>query len=188
VSDVALVGRSRGSALLPVARRSLRLAATLVTWTVAGFCTGILLVATAPRVAGLEVLTVLSGSMAPALQPGDVIVDSRIAPATARPGDIVTFRDPHDGTRLITHRVRTVEVRQRTVRFVTKGDASTDVERWSVARDGTIGRVEYRVPHMARVLGVIQERTLRILLVLVPALLLGLLELGRIWGAQEETR
>ena len=36
----------------------------------------------------------MSGSMQPAIHTGDVVVDESIAPAEARVGDVVTFKDP----------------------------------------------------------------------------------------------
>jgi signal peptidase len=76
------------------------------------------------------------------------------------------------------------------VNVVTKGDANDTVERWSVPASGHIGRVMLRVPYVGYPLVYAHSRYGLIGLVAIPALLLCLLELRRIWGAPspEETR
>lgn len=83
-------------------------------WAAFGLVAGLLLALTLPRLFGMPVLVVLSGSMEPALATGDVVIESRISPLDAKVGDIVTFRDPERPERLITHRVRSVRARTRT--------------------------------------------------------------------------
>jgi len=87
---------------------------------------------------------------------------------------------------LITHRVRRLRAIGSEVSFTTKGDANNTVEDWRVARDGTMGRVEYRLPKVGYVMNWISGRQGRLLLVVVPALLLGLFELKRIWFSDGE--
>lgn len=100
------------------------------------------------RSAGLEPLTVLSGSMAPAIDRGDLVLVARVPAAEARPGQVITFRSPDGRDRSITHRV--MSVRQDPtgrLAFVTKGDANPAPERWTIPVDGTVGRVRATVPY-----------------------------------------
>jgi signal peptidase I len=129
-------------------RRALRFGC----FSVAGFGCGLVLALALPLAFGARPLTVLSGSMEPALGVGDVSVVKRISPLDARPGDVVTFRDPDGGGRLITHRVRTMRVRGGSVAFVTRGDANNASERWEVPAGGEISRLVYRVPELGRLL------------------------------------
>ena len=157
-----------------------RLGVSFLLWALAGAGLGLALAVAAPFVIGHRSFTVLSGSMEPAIATGDIVVDDSIAPVDARVGDVVTFSDPTNSGRMITHRVRSVRADGGQVNFVTKGDANNAVERWSVAGNGRIGRVVYRVP----MLGYALARTRRlgaIFLVAIPALLLGAYELVRIW-------
>jgi signal peptidase len=119
--------------------------------------------------------------MEPTIQVGDVVVVEQISPLSATIGDVVTFRDPDDLERLITHRVRDVTARGSHVTIQTKGDANTAIESWSVSADGTIGRVVYRVPKIGYALFWIRGRYGRLILVVLPALMLGAYELWRIW-------
>jgi signal peptidase len=147
----------------------------------AGLAVGMVLAAVALYPLGYRPFTVLSGSMEPTVSTGDVVVDSSIRPLEAHVGDIVTFPDPQNNSRLVTHRLRRVRARDGTVEMVTKGDANNTTERWSVPADGSIGRVEYRVPKLGYALAWVGGRGGKVLLIALPALLLGIYELVRIW-------
>jgi signal peptidase len=150
-------------------------------WTVLGLFGGIFLAVTVPYLFGFRSLTVLSGSMEPTLHVGDVVVVEQVPPLDVRVGDIVTFRDPEDPTRLITHRVRQIEVNGPNVQFVTKGDANTSVEDWKIDSSGTIGRVNYHLWRLGYLMFWIRSPFGRLGMVVVPALVLGGFELLRIW-------
>jgi signal peptidase I len=104
---------------------------------------------TVPSLFGYRVLNVLSGSMGPTIPTGSVVWDGVIDPLDARVGDVVTFTDPEDHQRLLTHRLRSIRVRGGTAHMVTQGDANNTVERWSVPVSGEIGRVAFHVPKLA---------------------------------------
>jgi signal peptidase len=158
-----------------------RIVSTAVLWTIGGVLFGICMAVTVPFFFGIKSLTVLSGSMEPVIHVGDIVVVRQISPLDARVGDVVTFRDPTDRDKLITHRVRKMSVADGAVSFETKGDANTSVERWKIGTDGTIGLVVYRVPKLGYALYYVHGMLGRLLLVVVPALLLGGYEIWRIW-------
>ncbi|MFL5735944.1 MAG: signal peptidase I [Actinomycetota bacterium] len=168
---------SAGSPGLGAARRALMLGC----WSVLGLAVVIVLSVTVPNAFGLRELTVLSGSMEPTIHTGDVVVERQVSPLDVRLGDVVSFKDPEDASILITHRVQSMVVHDDIVSFVTKGDANTGVERWKVSADGTIGKVEYHVWRLGYLLAGVRGRLGRLLLVVVPAVVLGAYELVRIW-------
>jgi signal peptidase I len=159
-----------------------RIVSAGILWTIGGVLFGLCMAVTLPFFFGIKSLTVLSGSMEPTIHVGDIVVVRQIAPLDARVGDVVTFRDPADRDKLITHRVRKMSVADGVVAFETKGDANTSVERWKIANDGTIGLVLYRVPKLGYALFYVHGALGRLLLVVVPALLLGGYEIWRIWS------
>jgi signal peptidase I len=132
------------------------------------------------RLAGYQTFTILSGSMEPAIATGDLVFDERISAADARVGDVITFPEP--GTRrLITHRLVHKRIGRGLARMGTKGDANNTPERWSIPADGQIGRVAFRVPKGGYASAYVNKRDMQLMLVVVPALLLGILQLVRIW-------
>jgi signal peptidase len=164
----------------------IRLALNVVVFAALGAAAVAVVAVTAPYVAGGRSYTVMSGSMEPRIHTGDVVADERVRADRIAVGDIVTFPDPQTRGRLITHRVRSVRVHGDRVSVVTKGDANTATEHWSIAATGDLGRVRYRVAKVGYLLAFTRRPTGRMALVVVPALALTLLELARIWGRRPE--
>ena len=176
VPGAALPPKSR-----PTAPRWARWTAGFLMWTVMGAGGGIALSVIVPSLFRHQVFTVMSGSMSPAIRTGDVVIDARVSPGDVRIGDIVTFRDPEDSARLITHRVRSIRIKGDQVLFVTKGDSSNAVQHWAVAASGTLGRVAYRIPHLGYLLALDRGRLGRLVFLVIPAVLLGAWKIVDIW-------
>ena len=180
--------RSRRVRLIDPAMPAVRVLRGLLRFlamTVAGFAIGIALALAAPLAFDARPLVVLSGSMEPALRTGDVSVVRSIAPLDARPGDIVTFRDPDNAERLITHRVRAMRVQGDAVVFRTRGDANNVSESWRVPASGEIGRVIYRIPKLGWALAYARSKGLFVLLLGSALALLVVLELTAIWRPED---
>ena len=169
------VGRHRSTPRLG------RSVARFLTATIAGIAVGMLIAVGVSYAVGYRTFAVLSGSMEPAIHGGDAVVDESIPPRAARVGDVVTFKDPTRGGDLVTHRLRSVRPHGATVAMVTKGDANNTVERWTTPTAGRIGRVRYRLTGAGRAIALVHGPYGRLLLIALPALCLGLYELGRIW-------
>jgi len=161
---------------------------SFATWALASFALALLLAAALPHLFGATSMVVRSGSMAPAIRTGDVVVVQPIAPTEAEIGDIVTFRDPQGSGRLLVHRVRAISREGDDVEAITQGDANTVQESWKVAADGTIGSVAYRVPLLGFAVGWINSDPGRIALLIVPGLLLAISFLARIWRPRAASR
>jgi len=158
-----------------------RLALSVAGWAVFGFAITLVVTLVVANASGRQSLTVMSGSMEPTIDTGDVVVAKPIAPMDARVGDVVTYKEPHGEGRLITHRVKTMQALQDKVRFTTQGDANDTSERWQVATTGQIARVTHRIPKLGYGLGFLRDPSKRLFLIAIPALLLGVFELARIW-------
>src|SRR5215207_1898452 len=120
---------------------------TFPLWGVLGFGVRVVAVVALPRVFRYQSLAVVSGSMVPTLGVGSVVIDEVIAPADARPGDIVTFKDPLH-PRQLTHRLQKVRVEGDTFYMTTLGDANDAPEHWTVPRTAHIGRVVAHLPKL----------------------------------------
>lgn len=155
--------------------------AHLIRGILLGVLTAVCLITLGPVVLGQRTYTVLSGSMSPQIDTGDMVVTKPIRPAVARAGQIVTFVDPEDRSRLINHRVVSVRRGERRVAFVTRGDANTSTERWTVPRTGSIGLVQYLIPKLGYALFWTRGRIARLALLLIPALVLAALLIHSVW-------
>jgi signal peptidase len=138
-----------------VARR-LGIVAAWAGVVVALFITAILVL---PRLAGMDVLSVRSGSMAPEISTGDAVLVKHALPADLHPGDVVTYRPPDNPFVLITHRVVSIRYEQGPQGgygdFVvtTKGDANNAPDpTWRAAPNDVFGKVVLTLPSMGRLL------------------------------------
>ncbi|WP_091228167.1 signal peptidase I [Microbacterium sp. 3J1] len=136
-----------------------------------------------PRVTGGSSLTVLTGSMEPVLEPGDIVAVRGVAPdavcAEIGVGDIVTYLpDPGDPT-LITHRVvgKTVGTFDdgTDCRLITRGDANSAADP-PVSPEQVRGAFLYSLP----ALGWVRQWATENIIVLGLALGAGLLAYG-VW-------
>lgn len=157
-----------------------------VGWAVLLAAVALALSIAVPLAFGARPFTVLTGSMEPAIAAGDVVVEERISPLDAGPGDVVTFQDPEDEDRLITHRVQTVHRDGGTLLFVTQGDANNASERWTISPDGDLGRVLYVIPSIGHAAVLTHTPAGLLLLLFVPLLLWAIDELIRIWRPRDE--
>jgi signal peptidase len=109
---------------------------------------GLLFWANAPRLAGWEPRLVLSGSMRPAIDVGDVVVSQPVADLReVRIGDVIVVRDPAKAGGSYVHRVVR---RTQTGLLVTRGDANTAEDFPPVGQGTVIGRVRGAVPAVGR--------------------------------------
>ncbi|GLW90709.1 signal peptidase I [Actinokineospora globicatena] len=96
-----------------------------------------------PYIVSWHSYVVLSGSMAPAIHTGDVVIVGSLLTDHPAPGAVIAFEDPaHDG-RTLMHRVLKVNEDQT---LVTKGDANPDSDSTPVTEDDVLGQGRLRVP------------------------------------------
>lgn len=111
-------------------------------------------IAVVPALAGAKAMTVLSGSMAPALPVGSIVVARPVPPAEIVAGDVITYtdRDPASpATRVVTHRVTDVAPGPGGPTFGTKGDANDAPDAGRVAAADVLGVQWYTVPWVGTV-------------------------------------
>lgn len=110
------------------------------------------------RVAGLQVFTVLSGSMEPAYHTGSLIYVKKVDPFTIQPGQPITFLLDEDT--VATHRVVGVvpdEEDPGVIRFRTKGDANEAEDGALVHYKNVIGTPVFSIPYLGYLADYIQH-------------------------------
>lgn len=153
---------------------------------VAGLVAGFVLLVLGPVVLGWRPYTVLTGSMRPGIQPGDVVMDRPIPVSEAHVGQVVTFSDPGRHGDLVTHRIRSIARLGPTTNVETRGDANNTSEHWSIATKDRVGLVVYRLPKVGRLAVVMRSRVGILLAVVLPVLLLGFSVLRSIWKEDDD--
>lgn len=97
-------------------------------------------VAMAPLLWGWQPLVVSSGSMAPAIRAGDIVIASPSDGLDLAPGTVITFES---SLGLVTHRIIAVNEQGR---YVTAGDAARSADSSPVASDQVVGIGRILVP------------------------------------------
>lgn len=142
-----------------------------------------------PTLAGNKILTVLSGSMEPAIHTGDVVIVRPLSPEEEiREGDVITFRTKEKADMLITHRVRgIVSVNGVPKAYVTKGDANDSEDLSTVARTQVVGKYAWRIPYFGYLVSFLRKPLGIILCVVLPGLILIAGEFRTIWQILNES-
>ncbi|MBO9532855.1 MAG: signal peptidase I [Solirubrobacteraceae bacterium] len=166
--------------------QGIRLARAFVVALLAGLLAGIVLLVMVPVAMGWRPYTVLTGSMRPNIQPGDVVMDQPIRAPEIHVGDVVTFSDPSRQGRLVTHRVRSVAHSEIFTTVETRGDANNTSERWQVQTKDRVGRVVFVLPKVGHVANLVRNPAGVLILVVLPVLGLGFLALRSIWRDDED--
>ncbi len=120
--------------------------------------------AVGPHVLGYRTLTMRTSSMAPVVEPGDVVVVKGEPVSAVQAGQLLTFEAPVPGRPVYTHRVVTVERDGGTTVVTTKGDANTAPDPWTAALDGDVAwHVVAVVPALGWVLGALHHPLVHVL-------------------------
>ncbi|WP_341926457.1 signal peptidase I [Nocardioides psychrotolerans] len=124
----------------------------VVAWTVILLGLGlVVLTVLVPRIAGATPYVVLTGSMAPQLPPGTLVIVRPADPADVRTGDVVTYQVRSGEPVFVTHRVVGKSIGAGgEVLLRTRGDANGAADELWVRPVQLRGQVWYDVPQVGR--------------------------------------
>lgn len=136
------------------------------------------------RVGDRPVLIVLSDSMTPTFKAGDILVEKSVDGRAdeLEVGDVITFHVPH-ADELVTHRIVKVNETPNGVSYRTQGDANNMVDRTPVKPENVVGTYSWHAPSVGYALNAVQTPKGLMLVILIPALLLLIPTLARMWRA-----
>lgn len=142
-----------------------------------------------PDVLGYKTYVVLSGSMAPAIPTGSVLIALPVSPTSLKVGDVIVY-NRSDVSESVTHRI--VQVNDDVAgkpSFITKGDANSTPDSWTVQYNGnTAGKVVLSVPFLGYAYHAVGSPRGRLIFLVVPVLVLTLLWLAEIWRPSHTLR
>lgn len=127
-----------------------------------------------PDVGGMLPLIVLTDSMYPVIESGDLIICHTEEPENIQTGDVIAFFDPAgNGTTIVTHRVLEVTKQAGQIAWRTKGDNNNTEDRLSVTADKLVAVYGgTRIPGAGNVALFMQTTPGLIICVVCPILLL----------------
>ncbi|QOT23480.1 signal peptidase I [Paenarthrobacter sp. YJN-D] len=133
-----------------------------------------LFLAIGPRVLGYQTSTMLTGSMAPLINPGDVVVTVPTPIEDVKVGDIITYHIPVEDQRVETHRITEITTTaDGGVAVQTKGDANNGIDPWIATLQGkTVDKQVATIPYVGNAIRAIREpMVLNTLMYGAPAIL-----------------
>ncbi|BCW38210.1 hypothetical protein StoSoilA2_42660 [Arthrobacter sp. StoSoilA2] len=143
-----------------------------------------LFLAIGPRILGYQTSTMLTGSMAPLINPGDVVVTVPTPIADVKVGDIITYHIPVEDQRVETHRITEITTTaDGGVAVQTKGDANNGIDPWIATLQGeTVDKQIATIPYVGNAIRALREPlVLNVLMYGAPGILvIGML--ASIWS------
>jgi len=136
------------------------------------FCilTTVLVGALLPIPGNYKLLTVLSGSMRPAIDIGSVVV---VMPQKEyKTGDIITFDSANRANIPTTHRIDNIQIVNGAPVYTTKGDANKTEDGKKRNQSEIEGKVIFTIPYLGYVLDFMKKPLGLALLIFIPALLI----------------
>ena len=139
----------------------------------------LLIVSVFPITGNFKVLTVLSGSMEPAIGTGSVVV---VKPSDNYGiGDVITFGEETKTKTPTTHRIYEMRVQSGEPIYITKGDANNAPDQKEIMGDEIIGKVLFNVPYAGYAVNEARKPLGFALIIILPALIIIGDELRKIW-------
>jgi signal peptidase I len=138
--------------------RSVKKAWNVISSILVGLVVLMALLMVGARLVGLQVYTVLSGSMEPTYHTGSLIYVKTVDPYTIEEGQVITFMLNEDT--IATHRVVGIvpdEDDPTVIRFRTKGDANEAEDGTLVHYKNVIGTPVFTIPYLGYVANYIQQ-------------------------------
>lgn len=126
-----------------------------------------------PSVGGYLPLIVLTDSMYPEIESGDLIICHTIEADEVEVNDIIAFFDPAgNGTSIVTHRVIEVIEHNGTYNFRTRGDNNNTEDKDLVPAENLVGEYRTRIGGAGNVALFMQSTTGLVVCVVLPIILL----------------
>lgn len=127
-----------------------------------------------PSISGIFPMIILTDSMYPEFESGDLIICNTAEPEEIKVGDVICFYDPEGkGTATVTHRVQEVITDDEgNLAWITKGDANNTEDLPTVPAKNLIGVYKTRLKGLGKVAMFMQTTQGLIICVICPIILL----------------
>jgi signal peptidase len=144
-----------------------------------------------PALLGFQRYVITSGSMTGTYDRGSLVYDRVVPTASLKVGDVITY-DPPAGAGpagLVTHRIAAISTQPGGTRvYRTKGDFNASADPWTFTlANRTQARVAFHLPYVGFALAALADRSLRMIVIGIPALLVALSVLAGLWREAGET-
>lgn len=117
-----------------------------------------------PSVAGIKTFVIISGSMEPYLEIGDIVIIKKCEQSEIKEGDIISFRS---GESIITHRVNKILRENSNIRYETKGDNNNISDKNYVKYEDVEGIMVQKIPRLGNVILLLKNKVVIIAILII---------------------
>lgn len=126
-----------------------------------------------PSIGGVLPLIVLTDSMDPEIESGDLIICHTVDAKDVKVNDVISFFDPAgNGTSIVTHRVVEIVEKDGELFFRTRGDNNNTEDKELVPAENLVGIYKMRIAGLGHVAMFMQSTAGLIVCVVLPIVLL----------------
>jgi signal peptidase I len=138
-----------------------------------------------PAAFGYQRYVITSGSMTGTYDRGSIVYDKPVPVSDLKVGDVITYGPPASSgvSGLITHRIVSAKDHGADgISYRTKGDANPHADPWKFRLSGpTQAEVAFSIPYLGYGIAALSMLPIRMLLIGVPALLIAIALIARLW-------
>jgi len=117
-----------------------------------------------PNFLGIKTYVIISGSMEPSLQIGDIVIVKKVAQNELKQGDIISYRQ---GQSVITHRIAEVIDKEGEVEYKTKGDNNNAEDSGIISYEMIEGKVVKHISQIGKIAIILQKKGTIIFIILI---------------------
>lgn len=139
----------------------------------------LLIISVFPITGNIKFMTVLSGSMEPAIHTGSVVITKPVTDYKIE--DIITFGPVTKTQTPTTHRINDIKVQGGEPIYITKGDANESPDTREIVRNDIIGKVLFSVPFVGYAVDFAKQPIGFILIIVIPAVIIIYDEIKKMW-------
>lgn len=117
-----------------------------------------------PNFLGIKTYVIISGSMQPELNIGDIVIAKGTNKEELKVGDIICFRQ---GQSVVTHRISEIIEINDDIEYKTKGDNNNSQDSGTITEKLIEGKVINKIPYLGNFLLMLQQKVFIILIVVI---------------------
>jgi len=140
----------------------------------------LLVVSVLPITGNYKVMIVQSGSMAPEIKMGSIVI---VKPADDyKIDEVITFTNPKTPDKTTTHRIHDIKVIGGEPSYITKGDSNNAPDQREVSKREIVGKVLTDIPYLGFVVDFAKKPVGFSLIIIIPAAVIIFDEARKIYG------
>lgn len=117
-----------------------------------------------PSFFGIKAYVIISGSMKPELDIGDIVIVKNTDAKELKEGDIISYRK---GQSVVTHRISQIVMETKEKKYRTKGDNNNVEDTDSVEFEQIEGKVIRKIPTIGNIVIMLKDKTVILIMVIL---------------------